>query len=97
MSNVPRFNIDYIARLARLYLTPKQSKKFSKQLSDILAHIKKMDEVDLSKVEPTFQTTGLTDALRDDEIEKARVLTQEEALSNAPKKSRGFFKVPKIL
>ena len=56
-----------------------------------------MDEVDLSKVEPTFQTTGLTDALRDDEIEKARVLTQEEALSNAPKKSRGFFKIPKIL
>ncbi len=97
MSNVPRFNIDYIARLARLHLTPKQSKKFSKQLSDILAHIKKMDEVDLSKVEPTFQTTGLTDALRDDEIEKARILTQEEALSNAPKKSRGFFKIPKIL
>ena len=97
MSNVPRFNIDYIARLARLHLTPKQSKKFSKQLGDILAHIKKMDEVDLSEVEPTFQTTGLTDALRDDEIEKARVLTQEEALSNAPKKSRGFFKIPKIL
>jgi len=97
MSKVPEFDINYIARLARLHLTPNQSRKFSKQLSDILAHIKKLDEVDLSKVEPTFQTTGLIDALRDDKVEESRVLTQKEALSNAPQEKEGFFKIPKIL
>ncbi|GMR19191.1 MAG: Asp-tRNA(Asn)/Glu-tRNA(Gln) amidotransferase subunit GatC [Patescibacteria group bacterium] len=97
MSKVPKLDIEYIAHLAHLHLTASEKKKFSKQLSDILAHINKLGELNLDEVEPTFQTTGITDAVREDKAEDSRVLSQKEALSNAPETERGFFRVPKIL
>jgi aspartyl-tRNA(Asn)/glutamyl-tRNA(Gln) amidotransferase subunit C len=90
-------NIDYIARLARLSLTPQEKKSFSQQLSDVLAQIEELKKVDVTKVEPTFQTTGAADVLRKDEVQKERVLTSQEALANTKETARGHFRVPKML
>jgi len=92
-----QLNIDYIARLARLTLTPQEKKSFSQQLSDVLAQIEELKKVNLAGVAPTFQTTGATDVLRQDEVQKERILTSQEALANTKEKARGHFRVPKML
>ena len=97
MAKSPSLNIDYIARLARLTLTPQEKKSFSQQLADVLSQIEELKKVDVSGVEPTFQTTGATDVLRSDEVQKERILTSQEALANTKEKARGHFRVPKML
>ncbi len=93
----PFLDIDYIANLARLTLTPQEKKRFSKELPAILAHIAKIAEIDLKDVPPTFQTTGAVDVLREDRTDPARILSAKEALANAKSTEKGFFKVPKVL
>lgn len=97
MSKTPKLDIEYIARLARLKLTDQEKKRFSRQLTSVLDHVEKLKELDLQGVPPTFQTTGITDGVREDRVEAERVLTSEEALSNAGRKVRGFFRIPKVL
>jgi len=97
MAKAPILDIDYIAKLARLTLTPSEKERFSRELKDVLNHVAKLKEQDLSKVSPTFQTTGSTDVVREDEVDQERILTPEEALANAKRKERGLFQVPKVI
>ena len=97
MAKSPKLDIDYIASLARLTLTPQEKKSFSQQLADVLSQIEELKKVDVSGVEPTFQTTGAADVLRSDEVQKERILTSQGALANTEEKARGHFRVPKML
>ncbi|MEX0587145.1 MAG: Asp-tRNA(Asn)/Glu-tRNA(Gln) amidotransferase subunit GatC [Patescibacteria group bacterium] len=97
MPKTPAIDVEYLAQLARLKLTDQEKKRFSQQLADVLSHVAKLGELDLDKVEPTFQTTGLTDAVREDEVQSERVLGPEEALANAPRRRGKFFEIPKVL
>ena len=90
-------DIDYIAKLARLTLTSSEKERFARELKDVLAHVEKLKERDLSNVAPTFQTTGSTDVVREDEVEKERILPSKEALANAKSVERNLFKVPKVI
>ncbi|MBI3093229.1 MAG: Asp-tRNA(Asn)/Glu-tRNA(Gln) amidotransferase subunit GatC [Candidatus Levybacteria bacterium] len=90
-----KINVSHIAKLANLSLKEEEKEKFEKQLSSILDYVKKLEEVDTSKVEPTPQVTGLENITREDQTTPS--LSQEEALSNAKNKHNGFFKVKTIL
>ena len=87
----------HIAKLAKLDLTENEVDKFSKQLSSVLDYISQLEEVNTKNVEPTAQTTGLTNILREDEIKPENCLTQDEALSGTENVKNGFFEVPAIL
>ena len=87
-------DIDYVARLANIPLTSVEKKTFAKQLGDILGYISKLSEVDTTKIEPIGHITGLTNITRDDNTSPS--ITQEEALTNAPKTYNGFFEVEAI-
>ncbi len=86
-----------VANLAKLNLTPSEIDKFTIQLSQIISHISELDEVNTKNVEPTAQTTNLTNVMREDKIDETRVLTQDEALGGTDKTKNGFFVVPQIL
>lgn len=58
--------VEHIAKLARLALTPKEVEKFSKELTDILNYVEKLQELDTHGIEPTAQVTGLLNTPRDD-------------------------------
>ncbi|CAN5319413.1 Asp-tRNA(Asn)/Glu-tRNA(Gln) amidotransferase subunit GatC [soil metagenome] len=87
----------HVAKLAKLDLTEDEINKFTPQLSKVLDYISELDEVDTKNTEPTAQTTGLTNVLREDEINPLYTLTQEEALSGTENTKNGFFVVPQIL
>lgn len=81
--------VRHVAKLANLPLTEEEEDKYSEQLSGILEYVEQLDVVDASGVEPTFNVTGLSNVMREDEAVPG--LTQEEALLNAPRKKDGMF------
>lgn len=89
------FDINYIAHLARLELAPDEAAKFGAQLGQILTYIEKLQELDVSGVEPTAHAVPLTNVVRADEVRPS--LPQAEALRNAPAQANGLFLVPKIV
>ena len=88
-------DIQYVARLARLSLTPEEEQRFAAQLEQVLAYIEKLKEVDVSGVEPTAHAFPLVNVTRPDEVRPS--LSNEEALRNAPAQANGLFMVPKIV
>lgn len=88
-------NVKYVAHLARLSLTPEEEVKFGAQLGHILGYIAKLNELDVSTVEPTAHAVPLVNVTRPDEIRPG--LSNEEALRNAPAQANGLFIVPKIV
>ena len=40
-------DVEHVAKLARLELTEEEKEKFTHQLGDVLAHVEKMNEVDI--------------------------------------------------
>lgn len=89
------FNIQYVARLARLSLTPEEEQTLSAQLGNILGYIAKLREVNVDGIEPTSHAVPLVNVMRPDEERPS--FSNEEALLNAPAKANGLFVVPKIV
>jgi len=91
----PDFNIQYVAHLARLSLTPAEEEQFAAQLAGILSYIEKLKQLDVSGIEPTAHAVPLVNVARPDQVGPS--LSNEEALRNAPAKANGLFLVPKIV
>jgi len=88
-------DVKYVAHLARLNLTPEEEEKFGAQLGQILTNVAKLNQLDVSQVEPTAHAIPLVNVTRSDEIRPS--ISNEEALRNAPAKANGLFIVPKIV
>ena len=89
------FDIKYVANLARIALTHEEEARLGSQLGDILGYVKKLEELDISDVEPMAHAVPLDNVLRADEVQPS--ISNEEALANAPKAAKGLFVVPKIV
>ena len=89
------FNIQYVANLARVALTPDEDQRFGQQLTNILGYIEKLKEVDVSQVEPTAHAFPLVNVMRPDVVTGS--LPHDEAMRNAPAKAGGLFVVPKVV
>lgn len=88
-------NIHYVAKLARIELTPEEEHRLGGQLGAILGYVAKLKEVDVSGVEPTAHPFPLVNVTRPDVPTES--LSHEEAMRNAPAKAAGLFVVPKIV
>ena len=86
--------VRHVALLANLKLSEKEIKKFQKQLSEILAYVGKLNELNTKGIEPTSQVTGLENVFRKDEPKPS--LSQKEVLSGAKKTEKGMFKTKAI-
>ncbi|ABQ89550.1 Asp-tRNA(Asn)/Glu-tRNA(Gln) amidotransferase subunit GatC [Roseiflexus sp. RS-1] len=87
-------DVEHVARLARLRLSPAELEKMRDQLSNILDHFQMLQQIDVSAVPPTAQVTDLVNVLREDEIRPS--LPHEQALANAPEQQDGMFRVRAI-
>ncbi|MFH1772946.1 MAG: Asp-tRNA(Asn)/Glu-tRNA(Gln) amidotransferase subunit GatC [Patescibacteria group bacterium] len=88
--------IQHIAKLARIELTDEELKKYHSQLSDILTYIDQLKEVNVDDVEPTTQTAGLENVLREDIAINWNKEEIENVLISAPEKEERFIKVKRI-
>lgn len=92
-------DIEKIAQLAHLEITPEQLGIFAPQMTEIVTYVEQLNALDTSNVEPSLG--GLTpegeatDPTRDDVVGPS--LGQSLALAEAPDPASGYFRVPKIL
>jgi aspartyl-tRNA(Asn)/glutamyl-tRNA(Gln) amidotransferase subunit C len=92
---MPDINIDRLATLARVELTPAEKEKFSAQLGDILRYIEKLSEVDTTGIEPTAHAFPVANVWAEDIPHPA--LSVEDALRNAPAQRDNMISVPKVV
>ena len=92
---ITREQVEYVAHLARLRLSPEEAEKFTSQLDQILVYFEKLNRLDTSQVEPTSHPIPMVNAFREDLVKPS--IDVEEALANAPDKEGNFLKVPKII
>lgn len=86
MAKLTKKDVIHVAELSNLALTDNEINKFLPQLTKILEFVGSLSEVDTKDIEPTSQTTGLVNRLREDVIDSTNSLKQDD-----------YFKVPAIL
>lgn len=87
--------VEHVARLARLELTPEEKTMFTGQMDAILAYVEKLNELDTADVIPTAHAVPMENAFREDVVRPS--LGVDNALANAPARAEGFFRVPKVI
>ena len=92
---IDRETVDKIAHLARLELTEAEKERSIIELSEILSFMAKLNELDITGVEPLIYMNDEVNVLRADEV--IQEMTREEALLNAPLKTAEYFKVTKVI
>jgi len=87
--------IQDLSKLAKLEFDEKSSVKMQEDLKKIIGFVDKLSEIDTSNIEPLIYLSEEKNVLREDEI--GEMLSQTEALSNAPKKDSDYILVPKVI
>ncbi len=87
--------IQDIAALAKLEFDEQSAEQMKADLEKIIGFVDKLNEIDTEGVEPLIYLSEEVNVLREDEIKA--VVSQVEALKNAPEKDSDYFKVPTVL
>lgn len=91
---ITRAEVEHIADLARLELSEREKEQLESDLSQILAYVDLLNELDTSDVLPTASVLVGGDVLCDDETRPP--LPREDILANAPRSQDGLFRVHPI-
>ena len=92
---VTRKDIETVASLSRLNINEDEVQDVTEQLDKFLNYVENLKSVDTTDIEPTTYALKMQNVFRDDVVKPS--LSRELALSNAPLKEDGYFKVPRVL
>jgi len=92
--SITKEQIKHLAHLSRLELTDHELDAMRGDMEKILGFVAKIDELDLTGVEPLTQMSSSVDVMRADEA--LNMITKEQALKNAPDANSDYFRVPKF-
>jgi aspartyl-tRNA(Asn)/glutamyl-tRNA(Gln) amidotransferase subunit C len=87
-----------VAELSNLALTDAEVAAMAADMTGIMTHIDKLNELDTTGVEPMSQVlfeASETATLRDD-VERPS-LSNADAVANAPVAGAGYYKVPRVI
>lgn len=85
----------HIAELVKLALSDEEVALYQQQLSEILEHFDRLNELNTDAIPPTAQVADQQNVYREDRVREW--LAAEEALANAPDAADGFFRVRPVL
>ena len=106
---ITREDVLRVAELAHLGLSPDEVETYQKQLDAILSYVDKLNELDVSNVEPMAQVlytaaqgassaaagAGTHPELREDVLRRCEA--SHEVLAQAADSANPFFRVPKVI
>ena len=92
---ITRKEVEHVALLGRLALKPEAIELYTKQLQDVVAYAEKIQELPLDDVEPMSHAVRIANVMRDKD-KVGRMLSNEEALANAPDRADPYYRVPKV-
>jgi aspartyl-tRNA(Asn)/glutamyl-tRNA(Gln) amidotransferase subunit C len=87
--------VEHVARLARLEVSPAEKEELTRQMNRILQYVEKLNELDTTGVPPTSHVIDLKNAFREDLVEGS--LPRDVSLENAPESNGVEFVVPRII
>lgn len=90
---IKREDVEYVAELARLYISEEQKEKLTQEMGNIIVFADKLSELEDADV-PVNNTT-VYNVFRDDKIKES--FDREDLLKNAPDKQAGCYCVPRIV
>ncbi len=92
-----RNQVQHIAELAKLRLTEEEIDRMTPQLSAILDHAARLQELNTDAISPTASVVPLQNVMREDVVQPS--MPRDDALQNAPDKDEHgeFFRVRAIL
>jgi aspartyl-tRNA(Asn)/glutamyl-tRNA(Gln) amidotransferase subunit C len=88
-------DIEKISDLVKLPISEDEKTKLAGMLSQTTEYMDMLNELDTSKVEPTYQVTGLVNVFQSDDL--YQTLTQEEVLQNAKNTKEGMIGTSAVL
>jgi len=88
-------DVPYVAKLARLALSPAEIQRFGAQLGALLEHVAALQQLPIEDVAATAQVIPSVNVLRDDVAQPS--LPREVVLEAAPQRQGSYFRVPQIL
>ena len=88
-------DVAYVAKLARLALSPDEVVRFGAQLGALLEHVDVLAALPVEDVAATAQVVPATNVMRDDAVRPS--LDRETVLSAAPQREGSYFRVPRII
>lgn len=86
--------VEHIAELARLELTPAEKTRYREQLSAILDYAARLQALDTVGIPPTASVLPARSVLRPDSVEPG--LSLVDLLRNSPEAEDGQFRVPPV-
>jgi aspartyl-tRNA(Asn)/glutamyl-tRNA(Gln) amidotransferase subunit C len=90
-----REEVQRVAVLARLRLTPEEQSSLHDELDRILGYMDKLNQLDTADVDLFSHAANITNTLREDRVTNRP--NADALLANAPDRDGTFFKVPKII
>jgi len=96
---ITRKDVEKIAELGRIELTAEETDLFTEQLSSIIGHVEKLNELNTADVPPMSHCapagSDMEYSKRDDQVRPS--IGQKLAVENAPDSEAGYFKVPRVI
>lgn len=92
---VTKKDLENVAVLSRLAIPADKEEQYANQLNDVLTYMENLNSINTDDVQPIAHVLPISNVFRDDVVKES--LDRDLALSNAPLKDDGYFKVPKIL
>jgi aspartyl-tRNA(Asn)/glutamyl-tRNA(Gln) amidotransferase subunit C len=84
-----------IARLARIAIDDADSERYASQVSQILAYVEAMNEVDTSGIEPLAHAVDAVAASRPDAVTER--IDRASLQAGAPLVQEGYYLVPRVI
>jgi len=97
---ITREDVLRVAELAHLELAPEEAETYRSQLDEILNYIAKLEELDLTSVEPMAQVIFSPAGDEHPELREDKLTTCDVApaiLAQAPEAKPPFFRVPRVI
>lgn len=90
-------SIRHIAQLAHIPLTSTEEKGLEEAFDKTIDTINTLQQMDTSDVPPTNHVGKQINVFREDNVDEERMLSQDEALQNAPETYNGMFVVNQLI
>jgi aspartyl-tRNA(Asn)/glutamyl-tRNA(Gln) amidotransferase subunit C len=87
--------VEHVAELAKLALSPEEKERYREQLSQILDYADTLQALDVQDIPPTAHALNVSNVLRRDVPDPCYPV--DEILANAPDMDDDQFRVPAIL
>ena len=87
--------VQHIALLARVGMTPDELERYRSQMEVILDNFQVLQEVDTEEIPATGHSVPLESVMRDDEPQPSSPM--EEVMANAPRREDDYFRVRAVL